>query len=265
MNQVERVENEMDYTSFWSENRKNFVRSTHLTIDKVSLKDDKCVLTSGEVYTINTLLQSVGLGDVYITNPSKLKNWSGFKTPAERKIVKKSVSNYPFEVYEKTSSQVILKVLAKDSLTVAKYPYVSAEWDYITVTRGNNHVLTVIKNDGSKFSFDWGEHGYTLISDSLKALKLAVIDFLELEKHILLDWDDGRVDEASICYNRNFTAWQLTLRGDRNGRQIRAIVRDKSAKSIEDMIPFAKNYVKVKDWKHGIAQTGIDIWEAELR
>ena len=50
MNQVERVENEMDYTSFWSENRKNFVRSTHLTIDKVSLKDDKCVLTSGEVH-----------------------------------------------------------------------------------------------------------------------------------------------------------------------------------------------------------------------
>lgn len=255
----------IDYTSFWSENRKNFVRSTHLTIDKVSLKDDKCVLTSGEVYTINTLLQSVGLGDVYITNPSKLKNWSGFKTPAERKIVKKSVSNYPFEVYEKTPSQVILKVLAKDSLTVAKYPYVSAEWDYITVTRGREHVLTVIKKDGSKFDFSWGESGYTLISDSLKALRIAVTEFLELEKHILLDWDDGKVNEASICYNPNFSAWQLTLRGNRVGRQIRAIVRDKTAKSFEDMEIFAKDYLKVKGWKYGKAQTGIDIWEAELR
>ena len=255
----------MDYASFWSKNRDNFTRKPHLTIDKVSLKDGKCVLASGEVYTVDTLIQSACLGDIYISNPSKLKNWSGFKAPAERKPVKREKGNYPFEVYERTPKQVIIRVLAKDSLTVAKYPYVSAEWDYITVTRGTEHILTVIKQNGSKFDFHWGERGYTLISDGLQELKKAVIAFLEQDQHILLDWDDGRVNEASICYNRNFTAWQLTLRGNRDGRQIRAIVRDKSAKSIEDMISFAKNYVKVKDWKHGIAQTGIDIWEAELR
>lgn len=255
----------MDYTSFWSKNRDNFTRKPHLTIDKVSLKDGKCVLASGEVYTVDTLIQSACLGDIYISNPSKLKNWSGFKSSEERKPVKREKGNYPFEVYERTPKQVIIKVLAKDSLTVAKYPYVSAEWDYITVTRGTEHILTVIKKDGSKFDFHWGERGYTLISDGLQELKKAVIAFLEQEQHILLGWDDGKVDEASICYNRNFTAWQLSLTGYRDGCRICTYVRDEKSKSIDDMKAFVKPFVKARTWEYGKAQTGIDIWRAKLK
>ena len=255
----------IDYTSFWNKNRKNRNKVSEDTILKVSFKSDNCDLKLGGTVTINALLQAVSQGSVYITNPSKLANWSGFKSSAERKVVKKIESNYPFEVYERTPKQVILKVLAKDSLTVAKYPYVSAEWDYITVTRGTEHILTVIKQNGSKFDFHWGERGYTLISDGLQELKKAVIAFLEQDQHILLGWDDGKVDEASICYNRNFGAWQLSLTGYRDGRRICTYVRDEKSKSIDDMKEFVKPYVKARTWEYGKAQTGIDIWRAKLR
>ena len=180
-----------------------------------------------------------------------------------KKVVKK-VSNFPFEIVERTPDKVILRVLAKDSLTVARHPYVSADWDYITVTRGKNHNLTVIEKDGSKFDFYWGESGYTLISESLKKLKLAVIEYLEKENYILLDWDDGKVNHASICYNGNFESWQLTLGGYRYGDMIRAFARDKKIRSVEEMIEYAKNFVNAKGWEKVKAETGIDLWKAKL-
>ena len=149
-------------------------------------------------------------------------------------------------------------------MTVAKHPYVSAEWDYITVTRGKEHVLTVIKNEGSTFNFHWGESGYTLISEGLKKLKLAVIDYLEKENYILLDWDDGKVNQVSICYNGNFESWQLKLEGYRYGSTIRAFARDKKIRSVEEMIEYAKNFVNAKGWEKIKAETGIDLWKAKL-
>ena len=255
----------MKYEEFLSKNKKLKGRVPTLTIDKVSYKEDKGYLTDGQVYPLTKIVDAVSEGRVWLSNPSKISTWGGFKTPKvnDKKVVKKE-RKYPFEIVERNSDKIILKVLAKDSLTVAKHPYVSAEWDYITVTRGKEHVLTVIKNEGSTFNFHWGESGYTLISEGLKKLKLAVIDYLEKENYILLDWDDGKVNQASICYNGNFESWQLKLEGYRYGSTIRAFARDKKIRSVEEMIEYAKHFVNAKGWEKVKAETGIDLWKAKL-
>jgi hypothetical protein len=255
----------MKYEEFLSKNKKLKGRVPTLTIDKVSYKEDKGYLTDGQVYPLTKIVDAVSEGRVWLSNPSKISTWGGFKTPKvnDKKVVKKE-SKYPFEIVERTPDKIILEVLAKDSLAVAKYPYVSAEWDYITVTRGKEHVLTIVDNNGSRFDFYWGESGYTLISESLKKLKLAVIDYLEKENYILLDWDDGKVNQASICYNGNFESWQLKLEGYRYGSTIRAFARDKKIRSVEEMIEYAKHFVNVKGWEKVKAETGIDLWKAKL-
>ena len=257
----------MKYEEFLSKNNKLKMngRVGTITLDKVSFKEDKGYLTDGKVYPLTKIVDAVSEGRTRLTNPSKLAAWGGFKAPkVNNKKVEKKVSNYPFEIVERTPDKIILEVLAKDSLAVAKYPYVSAEWDYITVTRGKEHVLTIVDNNGSRFDFYWGESGYTLISESLKKLKLSVIDYLEKENYILLDWDDGKVNQASICYNGNFESWQLKLEGYRYGSTIRAFARDKKIRSVEEMIEYAKHFVNAKGWEKVKAETGIDLWKAKL-
>ena len=91
--------------------------------------------------------------------------------------------NKVFEVQEITDEQVILKVNAKDPLTVAQHPYLDATMAYITVTKGDNHILTVIKEDGSRgVSFHWGLGGYTLISKNLTRLQDKVREFILRER-----------------------------------------------------------------------------------
>ena len=84
-----------------------------------------------------------------------------------------------FSLVENTNRQVILKVNADDLLIIAKNPYVNKEMAYITITKGSSHTLTVIKKDGSTFSFDWGIGGHTLISNNLCRLKFAALDYIK--------------------------------------------------------------------------------------
>lgn len=158
-----------------------------------------------------------------------------------------------FSIKEVTSNQIILSVKAKDPLTVARYPFLQKKFEYITLTRGKKHILTVIYEDGNTFYFDWGDGGYTLISDSLEMLKKAVCQFIE-GKGILLEYTGKPVVRAVIYYNRNFHRWQLTLD--------EAHYWSKTAKNVEDMKEECRQWIQPKEWVKGIAQTGIDIWTA---
>lgn len=257
----------MKYEEFLSKNNelKYNGRVGTITIDKVSFREDKGYLTDGKVYPLTKIVDAVSEGRTRLTNPSKLAAWGGFKAPKVNDTrIENKTSKYPFEVVEKDSHQVILKVLPRSPLGVARQPYIRAEWDFITVTRGEEHILTVLRKDGVAFDFHWGRSSYTLISESLKQLQKAVIDFLENEKYILLDWDDGKVNQASICYNGNFESWQLKLEGYRSGNTVRAFARNKKIRSSEEMIEYAKHFVSVKGWEKAKAETGIDIWNAKL-
>lgn len=57
---------------------------------------------------------------------------------------------------------------------------------YYTVTRGSEHIFTIVKTNGKTLSFHFGESGHTLISKPLEALKERVLAFLE-EKQVFID------------------------------------------------------------------------------
>ena len=85
-----------------------------------------------------------------------------------------------FEIVDVTDEQVVVGVNAKDALTVAKHPYVSREYAYIVVTRGDRHTLAVIEEDGTRaVSFSWGIGGFDLVCDNLERLREKVCSFIE--------------------------------------------------------------------------------------
>lgn len=169
-----------------------------------------------------------------------------------------------FTLVEATPGQVVLKVLVNDPLIVAKFPFVSMDMAYITVTRGKNHTLTVVKKDGKTWGFDWGENGHTLISDNTERLKKAAVEYIEDYMHILLEAGSWRVKEATIFYNKYFKKWQLTLEGrDHNGYH-QAHWWSKTAESYEEMAVEVIPYIHACGWEEDVAQTGIRTWKAIL-
>ena len=167
-----------------------------------------------------------------------------------------------FQLVKANPGQVTIKVTHNDDpLKIAEYPFVSSDMAYITVTKGKRHTLTVIRKDGTTWSFNWGEGGYTLISDNTERLKKAVVEYIENYMHILLDWEDQRITEARIFYNNNYKLWQLTIEGQRGGK---AYWWSKDATSWEEMATDVIPYVHACGWEHDIAVTGIDVWKAIL-
>jgi hypothetical protein len=169
-----------------------------------------------------------------------------------------------FSLLSVTPEQVIVGVNADTPLTVAQHPYINAQMAYITLTRGSKHILTVINKDGSTpCSFWWGVGGYTVIGEELKRLKLELIKFIQLECHVILEWDDGPLDNATFFYNNNLKRWQLTLCGNRMHTIIRAHVwAELNITSADEMKIFCQDFVSVKDWAIKTAETGITVWEA---
>lgn len=86
--------------------------------------------------------------------------------------------NRVFSVFDDAENQVIIKVTAEDALTVAMYPFLSADYAYITITKGGNHIFTVIRKDGTTWNFHWGSHGHTLIGESTEMLRKKTLEFL---------------------------------------------------------------------------------------
>ena len=163
--------------------------------------------------------------------------------------------NNIFELESVDTTQIILKVNANSSLKVAKYPFVSSDYDYITVTRGRKHLLTVIHKDGTTFSFHWGEGGYTLISDNLSLLKYNVITFIEDNCGIILEYDGTEpLTEATIYYNTWYKKWQLSLN--------RSHWWSNTATDSDEMIEECKKFVTADEWKEQKATTGITVWKA---
>ena len=83
-----------------------------------------------------------------------------------------------FSIVQNTPEIIVLKVRPLTNFDVAMNPYLGTDYDYISVTKGENHILTVVKKDGKSFSFNWGIGGHTLISEELELLKNKVIRFI---------------------------------------------------------------------------------------
>lgn len=167
--------------------------------------------------------------------------------------------NNVFELVQRTNEQVVIKVNADNNLVIAMHPYVDSNYDYITVTRGKNHTLTIVNKNGSTCSFDWGDRGRTLISDGLERLKKEVVKFIEEDCKIVLDADTDDFYEASIFYNSNFKKWQIKFNDRYNVFT--------NAKNVCEAMGLAEKYAvrNVDEWESTKAVTGITVFKASWR
>ena len=72
-----------------------------------------------------------------------------------------------------------------DALFIATHQIVKSDWKYLTVTgvrktHGGNHTLHYVKDNAeSGFLCEWGDSGYTLVTDNVSSLKRSIREFLE--------------------------------------------------------------------------------------
>lgn len=84
-----------------------------------------------------------------------------------------------FYLVEDTKEQVIVGVRLLDTLDVARHPYLNKSMEYITVTKGDDHTLTVVNSDGKTWSIDFGLSGHTLVSENVARLRREVMGYLK--------------------------------------------------------------------------------------
>ena len=167
-----------------------------------------------------------------------------------------------FKIEDVTNEQVIVEVSAKDPLTVAKYPFLNSQMKYITVTRGSNHICTVIKEDGTTWNWHFGDHGHTLISDSVFELQKNLLKFIA-SHDIIIDYAGGSPKSACIYYNDNYNKWQLTVESIRNGQKDDGFyVWSDSAHDIKTAIEAFKGFVTSDKWSPRVSWTGTRVWDA---
>lgn len=169
-------------------------------------------------------------------------------------------NNYPFRIMQNTPEAVVLENMAKTSLDIARFPYISSNIDYINITKGANHICTIVNSDASTFSFSWGQNGYTQISHSLRLLKTKAYEFIQ-SQGIALDVNTTMQPNSFIVmYNPFFKAWQATLGFEDSNQEEHFI--DTTATNQLEMIETVRNTFNksFNEVIHTIAPTGIDIW-----
>lgn len=78
------------------------------------------------------------------------------------------------------------------------------EAQYVSVTRGRNHIMTFIYEDGSKWSIEWGDNGCTLLADSLRETRNKIVDFIQKECGIMLDLYENSIPVEAWIYFDGF-------------------------------------------------------------
>ena len=121
-----------------------------------------------------------------------------------------------FNVILNDKDKVILKVIAEDTLTIAMHPYINGDMDYITVTKGGKHILTIINKNGKTWSFSWGIGGYTLISDNTEKLRQEVVNYIG-RQGISLEYRGEPVKRVNVYYNSFMKKWEINITPVRGG------------------------------------------------
>ena len=147
-----------------------------------------------------------------------------------------------FSIKEVDNNQVIVKVKANNPLTVARFPFVNSDMAYITITRGENHIVTIIKKNGSTFDFSFGISGKTCICDSLELLKENLLHFIK-QNDIIIDYAGGKITRAEIYYNNSsyYKKWQLNTN--------KFNYWSDTATNAEEMIEECKKFINAKKWE----------------
>lgn len=121
------------------------------------------------------------------------------------------IKKYPFRIFKNSFDQIVLQNTAKTVDDAALFPYINIDIDFISITKGENHVCNIIKDNGKCITFCWGHDGYTIISSSLESLKQKACEFITSQGIALSVKTTMQPCRAVIRYNNFVKCWQATL------------------------------------------------------
>lgn len=85
------------------------------------------------------------------------------------------------EIVENNNDYILLEVIG-DKKQCILTGVLNGNEEYIRVSKGKNHILTIYFKDGRNFfSYSFGEGGYTLISDNEERRKRAIVNCIKRE------------------------------------------------------------------------------------
>lgn len=134
------------------------------------------------------------------------------------------------KLVENNEELVVLKVNELTTLQTALNPHLNNNMEFITITKGNQHVLTITYKDGDTFSFTWGTRGHTLISEGLEILRDKVTRLL-IDINVFIDINTPGTPKLATSYHHG-KVYQLNLL---NGSQ-RQVLRFSKEESMRDKL-----------------------------
>ena len=91
---------------------------------------------------------------------------------------------------------VLLKVKEECRLDLITLGTFTLTDDMFRLTKGKNHTITNFSTNGNSFSYDFGESGHTIISDSLEKEKELILECVENDFDIYIGSDPHKIKKS---------------------------------------------------------------------
>ena len=164
-----------------------------------------------------------------------------------------------FTLAKNTEEMAILKVMAKTPWEIAQHPYLSSDYEYITMTKEEKNVFTIVKEDGTTSSFS----DKTIVDVSFDELRNKILETLKKYGIVINIPTMELPQKMEIYYYSDYKKWLVNLSFDGGfPKQSIWLTEAKDEHEVCEVIEEIYG-IKFKPLTHGYAQTGIDIWKAE--
>lgn len=167
-----------------------------------------------------------------------------------------------FTLVYNSNEMVILEIKDKDALSIAKHPYLSSDYKYITVSKGIKNMLTVTKENGTTTSnyiqnLNFERLNISTISDLLEFKVLEAI----LKYGIPIGLKTVYMPTSfKLCFNPTYKLWQTYI-SVKNSFSSQLYFFDKSIVTLENAINELENIFSFNaiNLKKEASSTGIDV------
>lgn len=102
------------------------------------------------------------------------------------------------------NEKAIIEVHADNAFTVATHPYISSVYKYITFTMNGDYNLTIVRTDGTTFSYSAG----TIVTDRMETLWKEVVKFLE-KNGIMFTREVFKMDFTKMSSEQKFKIYKM--------------------------------------------------------
>lgn len=112
---------------------------------------------------------------------------------------------YLVDIIENNEKCVLLKVKDNKKLDLIKLGCFDGNEDLLRLTKGKKHTCTIFRKDNTSFSWDWGEGGFTLVSDNTRKKGHLIEECIKEDFDIYIGSKDDKIKESLFITSMNDT------------------------------------------------------------